>query len=57
MRQLIALAGAPKVEGIAAQRADKESSTPGDTWVFTLVTDPDDPHTPAHMLQTRLELL
>lgn len=44
------------MEGIAAQRADKESSTPGDTWVFTLVTDPDDPHTPAQMLQTRMAL-
>ncbi|MBK9344973.1 MAG: hypothetical protein IPN06_00395 [Burkholderiales bacterium] len=46
LRHIYPLAGSPKVEGIAAQRADKESSTPGDTWVFTLVTDPDDPHTP-----------
>ena len=56
LRHIYPLAGSPKVEGIAAQRADKESSTPGDTWVFTLVTDPDDPHTPAQMLQTRLAL-
>lgn len=41
------LQGAPKVEGIAAQLA-------GDDWVFTLVTDPDDPKVAAHMLQTRL---
>lgn len=53
VRQLHRLAGTPKVEGIAAQRVD---TTPGSAWVFTLVTDPDDPHTPAHMLQTRMAL-
>lgn len=41
------LAGAPKVEGIAAQ------ATEGG-WQITLVTDPDEPNTPAQMLQTQL---
>ncbi|CAM8664565.1 hypothetical protein MCEMSEM18_01300 [Comamonadaceae bacterium] len=39
------LAGAPKVEGIAAQAADGG-------WQITLVTDPDEPRSPAQMLQT-----
>lgn len=47
------LAGAPKVEGLCAQRM---LAQPGNTWLFTLVTDPDDPHTPAQMLQTQLAL-
>lgn len=41
------LTGAPKVEGIAAQ------ATEGG-WQITLVTDPDEPSTPAQMLQTQL---
>lgn len=41
------LAGAPKVEGIAAQPAEGG-------WLITLVTDPDEPSTPAQMLQTQL---
>jgi hypothetical protein len=49
LRQLHLLAGAPKVEGIAAQAQ-------GSDWVFTLVTDPDDPKTSSQMLQTRLAL-
>lgn len=43
------LAGAPKVEGIAAQATDGG-------WLITLVTDPDEPSTPAQMLQTQLAL-
>jgi len=39
------LAGAPKVEGIAAQAADGG-------WQITLVTDPDEPRSPGQMLQT-----
>lgn len=49
LHQLIPLAGAPKVEGIAAQLH-------GADCLFTLVTDPDDPHTPSQMLQTRWAL-
>lgn len=49
LRQLHRLADAPKVEGIAAQAQ-------GNEWVFTLVTDPDDPKTPSQMLQTRVAL-
>ncbi len=47
VRQLYRLAGAPKVEGIAVQVVGSE-------WVFTLVTDPDDPHIPAQLLQTHV---
>jgi hypothetical protein len=43
------LAGGPKVEGIAAQPAD-------DGWQITLVTDPDEPRSPAQMLQTHWAL-
>ena len=53
LHQLHRLAGAPKVEGLAAQRV---GTGPGSEWVFTLVTDPDAPATPAQMLQTRLAL-
>lgn len=49
LRQLHRLAGAPKVEGISAQAQ-------GSDWVFTLVTDPDDPKTPSQLLQTRMAL-
>jgi hypothetical protein len=49
LRHLHLLAGAPKVEGIAAQAQ-------GSDWVFTLVTDPDDPKTPSQWLQTRMTL-
>ena len=49
LRHLHLLAGAPKVEGLAAQAQ-------GGEWVFTLVTDPDDPKTPSQMLQTRMAL-
>ena len=51
LRSLHHLAGAPKVEGIAAQAV---VTGQGDDWVFTLVTDPDDPKIPAQMLQTRM---
>jgi hypothetical protein len=51
LRHLRHLAGAPKVEGIAAQAV---VTGLGDDWVFTLVTDPDDPKIPAQMLQTRM---
>ncbi len=44
LQQLRLLQGAPKVEGIAAQALDSG-------WCFTLVTDPDDPATPAQLLQ------
>lgn len=47
VRHRYLLAGAPKVEGLAAQAQDDE-------WLFTLVTDPDDPQIPSQMLQTRL---
>lgn len=49
LRRLHLLAGAPKVEGLAAQAL-------GSDWVFTLVTDPDDPKIPSQMLQTRMAL-
>jgi hypothetical protein len=45
--QLRRLDGAPKVEGLAVL------SDSGD-WVFTLVTDPDDPASAAQLLQVRL---
>lgn len=51
LRHLRYLAGAPKVEGIAAQAV---VTGLGDDWVFTLVTDPDDPKIPAQMLQTHM---
>ena len=41
------LEGAPKVEGIAVLAQ-------GDEWVFTLVTDPDDPKVPAQLLQAHV---
>lgn len=47
LQQLHRLDGAPKVEGMAAL-AD------GSDWVFTLVTDPDDPAKAAQLLQVRL---
>ncbi len=47
LQQLHRLDGAPKVEGMAVL-AD------GGDWVFTLVTDPDDPATAAQLLQVRL---
>ena len=47
MRQLHLLQGAPKVEGIAAQWV-------GNSWQFTMVTDPDDPAVASQMLQVRL---
>lgn len=47
LQHLQLLQGAPKVEGIAAQAQ-------GADWLFTLVTDPDDPATPAQLLQARL---
>ena len=49
IRHLQLLAGAPKVEGLVVQ-------VQADEWVFTLVTDPDDPKTASHMLQTRMAL-
>ena len=49
LRHLHLLADSPKVEGLAAQAQ-------GNDWVFTLVTDPDDPQTPAQLLQTRMAL-
>jgi hypothetical protein len=49
LRHLHLLAGAPKVEGIAAQAQ-------GSHWVFTLVTDPDAPKIPSQLLQTRMAL-
>ena len=53
LRQLHPLAGAPKVEGLAAQVV---GTGLGSEWVFTLVTDPDDPHTASQLLQTRVAL-
>ena len=53
LRQLHLLEGAPKVEGIAAQAA---GTGPESDWLFTLVTDPDDPKTPAQLLQARVAL-
>lgn len=53
LAQLHWLEGAPKVEGIAAQRL---GGLPGSPWRFTLVTDPDNPATPAQMLQIQLAL-
>lgn len=53
LRHLHRLAGAPKVEGIAAQVLGTGQAS---EWVFTLVTDPDDPHTPAQLLQTCMAL-
>ncbi len=47
LQQLHRIDGAPKVEGMAVL-AD------GSDWVFTLVTDPDDPATAAQILQVRL---
>jgi hypothetical protein len=47
LQQLHRLDGAPKVEGMAVL-AD------GGDWVFTLVTDPDDPANAAQLLQVRL---
>jgi hypothetical protein len=49
LRQLQLLAGAPKVEGLVAQAL-------GSDWVFTLVTDPDDPKTPSQMLHASMAL-
>ena len=49
LRHLHPLAGAPKIEGLVAQGLGSE-------WVFTLVTDPDDPKTPSQMLQARMPL-
>jgi hypothetical protein len=49
LRQLQLLAGAPKVEGLVAQSL-------GSDWVFTLVTDPDDPKTPSQMLHASMAL-
>lgn len=51
LRHLHRLAGAPKVEGLAVQVV---GTGLGSDWVFTLVTDPDDPHIPAQLLQTHL---
>lgn len=51
LRHLHQLAGAPKVEGLAVQVV---GTGLGSEWVFTLVTDPDDPHIPAQLLQTQL---
>lgn len=53
LRQLHLLEGAPKVEGLAAQALGTGLDS---DWVFTLVTDPDAPHTPAQLLQTRMAL-
>lgn len=47
LQHLHRIDGAPKVEGMAVL-AD------GSDWVFTLVTDPDDPATAAQILQVRL---
>lgn len=47
MRQLHLLQGAPKVEGIAAQWV-------GNSWQFTMVTDPDDRAIAAQLLQATL---
>ncbi|MDZ7938460.1 MAG: hypothetical protein U5M53_09315 [Rhodoferax sp.] len=47
LQRLHMLQGAPKVEGLAVL-AD------GDSWLCTLVTDPDDPAVAAQMLQVRL---
>ena len=47
LRCIHPLQGAPKVEGVAVQAQGSE-------WVFTLVTDPDDPKIPAQLLQARL---
>ncbi len=47
LQQLHRLAGAPKVEGIAVL-------TEAADWVFTLVTDPDDPAVASQLLQVRL---
>lgn len=44
LQQLRLLQGAPKVEGIAVRPQEQG-------WRFTLVTDPDDPATPAELLQ------
>ena len=52
LRHLHRLAGAPKVEGLAAQVV---GTGLGSDWVFTLVTDPDDPHTPSQLLQTHIQ--
>jgi hypothetical protein len=49
VRQVHLLAGAPKIEGIAAQAH-------GSDWVFTLVTDPDDPQIPSKLLQVCMTL-
>lgn len=46
LQRLCPLQGAPKVEGIAVQAQDSG-------WCFTLVTDPDDPTTPAQLLQAQ----
>lgn len=53
LRQLQLLEGAPKVEGLTAQVLGTGLDS---EWVFTLVTDPDAPHTPAQLLQTRMAL-
>ena len=45
--QLHLLEGAPKVEGIAVLMDAAD-------WVFTLVTDPDDPAVASQLLQVRL---
>jgi hypothetical protein len=47
LQQLHRLDGAPKVEGMAVL-------VDGGDWVFTLVTDPDDPATAAQLLQVHL---
>jgi len=47
VRQVHLLHGAPKVEGLAVL-------SDGSDWVFTMVTDPDDPQQAAQLLQLRL---
>lgn len=50
VRQLHHLQGAPKVEGLAVLPDGRD-------WVFTLVTDPDDPAQAAQLLQLRVPAL
>ena len=50
VRQLHHLQGAPKVEGLAVLPDGRD-------WVFTLVTDPDDPAQAAQLLQLRVPVL